>query len=137
MNQMTNEKSIEYKAKLPKGYNLICIAFIFVTILELLTTYGEGYQTINLGFFTIEASFVGTALCKAYIYNLCIYGLMKNKLWGLLSTTLVSFCILIFGIRSLISYIDSLSIVITLIFGLIFVYLSSITITKLKNYLEI
>ena len=137
---MTTEKSIECKDKLPKGYTLICIAFILVTMIELLSTSGAGYETVNLGFFTIQASFVGTALCKSYIYNLCIYGLIKNKLWGLLSTTLVSFCILISGIRCLISYIDSSSgiiAVISLIFGLIFAYLSSIIITKLKNYLEI
>lgn len=138
---MSTEK---YEYKLPKGYYITAIVFIFATLIELLNTSStEGQLLINLGFYQTYVSFIGLALCKAYIYNLSIYGLLKNKLWGLFSTTSVSLYALIISIRDMLDPRDyPLSIqlyryVQLFIFLLIFGYLTSVLIKKLKNYLEI
>ena len=123
---MSVEKN-EYK--LPKGYYIVAIGFILITLIELLGTSGEGEILINLGFYEIYVSFIGVTLCKVYIYNWSIYGLLKNKLWGMVSTTsiaLYGFCI---NIRHL--NVQSF------IFLLVFVYLMSVIIKNVKNCLEI
>lgn len=123
---MSVEKN-EYK--LPKGYYIVAIGFILITLIELLGTSGEGEILINLGFYETYVSFIGVTLCKVYIYNLSIYGLLKNKLWGMVSTTsiaLYGFCI---NIRHL--NVQSF------IFLLVFVYLMSVIIKNVKNCLEI
>ena len=123
---MSVEKN-EYK--LPKGYYIVAIGFILITLIELFGTSGEGEILINLGFYETYVSFIGVTLCKVYIYNLSIYGLLKNKLWGMVSTTsiaLYGFCI---NIRHL--NVQSF------IFLLVFVYLMSVIIKNVKNCLEI
>ncbi len=123
---MSVEKN-EYK--LPKGYYIVAIVFILATLIELLNTSGEGEILINLGFYQTYVSFIGVTLCKAYIYNLSIYGLLKNKLWGIISTTSIA----LYGFCINIIYLNVQS----FIFLLTFVYLMSVIINKVKNYLEI
>ena len=117
------------KYKLPKGYYIVAIVFILATLVELLNTSGEGEILINLVFYQAYVSFIGVTLCKAYIYNLSIYGLLKNKLWGIVSATSIA----LYGFCINISYLNVQS----FIFLLTFVYLMSVIIKKVKNYLEI
>ena len=76
---------------------------------------------------------MGLALCRAYIYNLSIYGLIKNKLWGLIFTNLIAFYIMITNIRYIIGFGSFIYGIKVFIFSLVFAYLSSIIISKLKN----
>lgn len=123
---MSVEKN-EYK--LPKGYYIVAIGFILITLIELLNTSGEGEILISLGFYQAYVSFIGVTLCKSYIYNLSIYGLLKNKLWGMVSTTSIA----LYGFCINIRYLNVQSFV----FLLTFVYLMSVIIKNVKNYLEI
>lgn len=54
------------KNKLPEGYYIIAMAFIFATLIEFLYTDGNGQLLVNLGFYSTYVSSIGAALCKAY-----------------------------------------------------------------------
>ena len=127
----------EQYEKVPNGYYFVAMIFIFATLIEFLYTDLNGELLVNIGFYRTYVSFVGLALCRAYIYNLSIYGLVKNKLWGLISTTLIAFYIVITNIRYIIGYGDFMYGIRVFIFLLVFGYLSSIIISKLKIYLDI
>lgn len=120
----------KYENKLPKGYYLVAIGFIVSTLVELLNTSGGDAQIlIEVGFIQTYISAIGLTLCTAYIYNLSIYILMKNTLWGLIFTTFISLYYFCINIR----YLNIQS----FIFLSVFVYLMSVIIKKLTKYLEV
>lgn len=120
----------KYENKLPKGYYLVAIGFIVSTLVELLNTSGgDGQILIEVGFIQTYISAIGLTLFTAYIYNLSIYALMKNKLWGLIFTTSIALYYFCINIR----YLNIQS----FIFLSVFVYLMSVIIKKLTKYLEV
>ena len=132
-----SKMSTEQYEKVPNGYYVVAKIFIFAALIEFLYTDLNGELMVNIGFYSTYVSFVGLALCRAYIYNLSIYWLVKNKLWGLISTTLIAFYIVITNIRCIIGYGSFIYGIRVFIFSLVFAYLSSIVISKFKKYLEI
>lgn len=120
----------KYENKLPKGYYLVVIGFILSTLVELLnTSAGDVQFLINLGFVQTYVSGIGLTLCKVYIYNLSIYALLTNKLWGLISATSIA----LYGLCINIRYLNIQS----FIFLLAFIYLMFVIIKKFTKYLEV
>lgn len=96
----------------------------------------KGDRLISIGFYEGYVSFIGLTLCRVSIYNISIYGLVKNKLWGLFSTTFIAFYIVIMRIRNIL-WNDAYTLSTQLfIFLAIFIYLTSIIINKAKKYLD-
>ncbi len=122
--------------KVPKGYYIVSIIFILVTLRNFSYVDGDGQILVDLGFYNTYLSDVGLALCKAYIYTISIYGLINNTKWGLVSTTLIAFWIGIIHLRDLLQYGDTVFAVGTVIFLGIFAYLVSIMWKKIKEIIN-
>ena len=129
-------RKIMSQNKVPKGYYIVSIIFILVTLRNFSYVDGEGQILVDLGLYNTYLSDVGLALCKAYIYTISIYGLINNTKWGLVSTTLIAFWIGIIHLRDLLQYGDTVFAVGTVIFLGIFAYLVSIMWKKIKEIIN-
>lgn len=125
-----------------KGYYIVCIVFILRILSMFLYLDGEGQVLIDFGFYNTHVSDLGLSLCKCFIYTIAMYGLINNFSWGLISTTLISFCISIVSLRDLIQYSDMIQygdytfVINTILFLSVFAYLSSVISKKIKEIVE-
>ena len=119
-----------------KGYYIVCIIFILRSLMIYSYVDGTTEILIDLGYYSIYVSDIGWALCQVFIYAISMYGLINNFSWGLISTTLISFYILIINLRDLIANDHSIFSINIIVFLAVFIYLSSVISKKIDKYMQ-